>query len=100
MRSWSWRGIALTEGQAQAEVHGGNGRVEPHCTSYPALYGQTYGYGTFTLPPDLREWRAVKLVSATITPRNPVYTVGTESYPVIDYTDAQWVNRRGGGGGD
>ena len=50
-------------------------------------------------PPDaLGGWIAVKLESAKITPRNPVYTVGTESYPVIDYTDAPWVNRRGSTG--
>ena len=69
------------------------------CEEYLVYPSQTRIQHSSITPPDaLGGWIAVKLESAKITPRNPVYTVGTESYPIIDYTDAQWVNRRGSTG--
>ena len=71
----------------------GSGRQEPYCSDYSVLHGQSYGYGTFTLPPSLSEWRALGLVSARIIPQDRAYPRWAVSYPRLLFPYARWLYR-------
>ena len=81
-------------------MYGRERTTSDHCEDYQVHYFRTNERSSvITLTGDLAGWRAVKLVSAKITPQNRVYPLWASNYPVVSYRDARWVYR-GGGTGD